>query len=139
MLKYCIERYKTQEICNKVLDDCLPASKFNPGWSVTNKMFKKLEYVVFSNDDIDLDDKESDIITFFRDDMGQNIRDINNMNLDDDDFSEDDSGTIIHVRRMAWCNRYKQRKTCKKEISIKFIPVAWHPTRWRDWCMLEDK
>ena len=30
--------------------------------------------------------------------------------------------TIIHVRLMAWHNRFKQRKACKKDISKE----AWH-------------
>ena len=30
----------------------------------------------------------------------------------------------------------KQHKLCKKDISKEFIPVAWPPTRWLDWCML---
>ena len=42
--------------------------------------------------------------------MGILSVDVNNINLDDGKFDEDDSETIIHVRRMAWCNRFKQRK-----------------------------
>ena len=42
----------------------------------------------------------------------------NNINLYDDNFDDDDPETIIHVRLMAWCNRYKQRKVCEKEIGI---------------------
>ena len=41
--------------------------------------------------------------------------------------------TIIHVRLLAWHNKLKQCKTFKKEL----MPVAWHPTRLRDWCMPE--
>ena len=28
MLKYCLDRYKTQEMCDKSVDDSLPALKF---------------------------------------------------------------------------------------------------------------
>ena len=42
--------------------------------------------------------------------MGILSVDLNNINLDDGKFDEDDSETIIHVRLMAWCNRFKQRK-----------------------------
>ena len=51
--------------------------------------------------------------------MDLNIIDLNNINLDDDDFHEDDPETIINVRLIAWCNRYKQHKACKKEIKKK--------------------
>ena len=37
-----------------------------------------------------------------------------NINLDDDNFDADDPETIIHVRLMTWCNRYKQLKAYKK-------------------------
>ena len=40
---------------------------------------------------------------------------------------------------MAGCNKYKQRKTCKKEISNELIPLAWQPTGWWDWCMPQDE
>ena len=30
MLKYCLDKYKTQEMCDKAADDFLPALKFVP-------------------------------------------------------------------------------------------------------------
>ena len=42
MLKYFLGRYKTQEMCNKVVGDFLPTLKFIPDWLVTNKMIKTL-------------------------------------------------------------------------------------------------
>ena len=43
------------------------------------------------------------------------IIDLNNTNLDDHDFDNDDPETIIHVRLMTVLDRYKQRKACKKD------------------------
>ena len=40
---------------------------------------------------------------------------------------------------LAQYNRQKQHKACKKEISKKLMPVAWHPTRQYNWCMPEDE
>ena len=37
-----------------------------------------------------------------------------NISLGDDKFDDDDPENIIYIRLMAWCNRYKQRKACKK-------------------------
>ena len=101
-------------MCDKPVDACLPALKFVSDWFVTSKMLAKFDDAVFSNDDIDLDDKHSDIVTFFIDDMDHNTIDLNNINLDDDNFDHDDPETIIHVRTMIWCYRYKQHMTCKK-------------------------
>ena len=32
-----------------------------------------------------------------------------------------------------------KRKALKKDISEELMPVAWHPTRWWDWCLPEDE
>ena len=68
-------------------------------------MLEKLDIVVFSNDDIDLDDKDSDIVTFFSDRMGLVTIGFNKINLDDDNFDEDDTETIVHVRLKTWFSR----------------------------------
>ena len=41
MLKYCLDRHKIQEMCDKVVDACLPALKLAPDWFITNKMIEK--------------------------------------------------------------------------------------------------
>ena len=33
----------------------------------------------------------------------------------------------------------KNAKRFKKRISEELMPIAWHPKRWRDLCMPEDK
>ena len=52
-------------MCDKPGDACLPALKFVPYWFVVNKMLEKLDDVVFSKDNLDFDDIDSDIVTFF--------------------------------------------------------------------------
>ena len=42
--------------------------------------------------------------------------DLNNISLDKINFDKHDPETIIHVRLMAWCRRYKQCKACKRKI-----------------------
>ena len=51
--------------------------------------------------------------------MGILSVDLNNINLDDANFHEDDPKTIIHVRILAWHNKRTQCKAFKKEISNK--------------------
>ena len=77
MLKYCLKRNKTQEMCDEAIDAFLQALKFVPDWFVTNEMLQKLDNV-FSNDDMDLDD-----IDFFSDGVSIVTIDFNNINLDD--------------------------------------------------------
>ena len=37
------------------------------------------------------------------------------------------------------CNRFKQGKALKKEISRELMLVVWHSARWWDWCVPEEK
>ena len=69
MLKYCLNRYKTQKMCDKAFDDFLPALKFVPDWF-----------------DILFFDEESGNVTFSSDEMGVLSVDLKNINLDDVDF-----------------------------------------------------
>ena len=52
MLIYCPDRYKTQKMCDKAVDDCLAAVKFIPDWFVTSKMLKKFDNTSLANGDI---------------------------------------------------------------------------------------
>ena len=88
--------------------------KFVRDWFVANNMIEKLDNAVFSNDDIIFGDIDSNIVTFFSNNIGLNSKNLHNVNLDDDNFDDCDPKTINQVRLMAWYNRYKQHKACKK-------------------------
>ena len=57
--------------------------------------------------------------------MGILSVDLNNINLNDANFDDNDPETIVHVRLLAWCNQLKQHKAFK-DISKKLMSVAWH-------------
>ena len=40
---------------------------------------------------------------------------------------------------IEWYDGYKQSKAQKASIKEELLPVAWHPSRWWDWCVLEDE
>ena len=54
-------------------------------------MLEKLDNFLFCNDGVDLDDIDSEIVTFVSNDMDLVTINLNNINLDDDYFNEDDS------------------------------------------------
>ena len=110
MLKYCLDRCKTQEICNKAFDTVLLILKIVLDCFVTSEMLDKLDNIIFCNDNIAIHDINS-ILTFFSDGIGLNTIDLNNINLN---YDEDDPENVIHVRHKAWC---KQRKACKRKSS----------------------
>ena len=70
---------------DQAIDAFLPILQFIPAdWFATNEMLKKLNNVALSNDDIDLEDRNSDIVTFFSDSMDLNTTDLTTINLDED-------------------------------------------------------
>ena len=38
-----------------------------------------------------------------------------------------------------WHNGYKKRKAQRAKIRKELMPIAWHPSRWWDWCIPEDE
>ena len=70
MLKFCLDRYKTYEMCDEAVDDCLSAIKFIPGWFVADKMIRKVHEALFTNDDIFFFDAYSGNATFSSDKKG---------------------------------------------------------------------
>ena len=64
---------------------------------------------------------------------------LNCINFDKNNFDENDSDTIIHVRFLTCHIKYEKHKALKKNISGELIPVAWHPYRWWDWWVSEDE
>ena len=36
-----------------------------------------------------------------------------------------------------WHNGYKKRKAQRAKIRKELMPIAWHPSRWWDWCIPE--
>ena len=51
-------------------------------------------------------------------------------------WHDDDYWYDYGVKRYDEC---KKRKAQKASIKEELIPVAWHPSRWWDWCVPEDK
>ena len=44
-------------------------------------------------------------------------------------------------RVIEWYNResHQKRTAQKAQIKKELIPIAWHPSRWWDWCVPEDE
>ena len=51
-LKYCPDKYITQNMCDEPADDFLPTSNFVPDWFVTSKIIKKLFTALFADENI---------------------------------------------------------------------------------------
>ena len=53
--------------------------------------------------------------------------DLNNINIDNTNYDEDDSETIIHIRLLAWLIKFEKRKAIKEELNEEVMLIAWHP------------
>ena len=40
---------------------------------------------------------------------------------------------------LEWHNGYQKRKTQKAQIKEVLLPIAWHLSRYLDWCVPEDE
>ena len=71
MLKYCLNRYETQEMRDKAFNAFLPALNFVPDWFVTKKnIIEKLDDTLFANHTIIFMNVDSNNVTFFGGEMG---------------------------------------------------------------------
>ena len=48
-IRYVCDQYKTPQMCDKALDDCLAALKFVPDWFVTSKIIEKLSTALYAD------------------------------------------------------------------------------------------
>ena len=77
-------------------------------------MIKKLLTVLYADDNILYFNEDSGDAVFFCNKMGILSIDPQNINLDDTNYDEYDSETIIHVRLLAWYIKFKNAKYLKK-------------------------
>ena len=40
---------------------------------------------------------------------------------------------------IKWYEGYQKRKAQKVQIKKELMPIAWHPSRWWDWCVPKDE
>ena len=89
-------------------------------------------------------------VTFIANDMGILGVDLDKINFDDDNnFQEDNPEIIIHAKILAWHSKFEQPKARKERyyhilfyrhfLFFSNLKLAWHPTRWWDWCLSKDK
>ena len=87
-------------------------------------MIKEPSTALYADENILYFDKGSANAVFIYNEMGILDIDLSNINLDND-FDENNPGSIIYARLLAWYIKFDKRKGLKKEL----ISVAWHPNR----------
>ena len=82
MLKYCLDRYKIEEMCDKAVDNFLLRFRFFPNWFVTKKRLKNFR-LLYSHMIIYFFSGEcSGNVTVLSDETGVLYGNLNYINLD---------------------------------------------------------
>ena len=102
-------------MCDKAVDDSLLALKFVPDWFVTSKMIKKRFTALYADENIFYFDEDSGNVIFNCNGTGFLNKNLNNINLDDNNYVKDDLDTIIHMRLLAWHIKFEKREDLKKK------------------------
>ena len=77
-------------------------------------MLEQLDNALHANDDIHFYSE----VLFIACQRHILATDLEKINLDNDnDFNEDDSDTIIHVKLLTWHSRFKKSKALKKRLA----------------------
>ena len=109
LIVYCPDKYKTQKICDKAVDDSLATLKLIPDWFVTSRMIKKLYTDLYADESILYFNEDSGNVVFSCNEMGILNIGLNNINLDNN-FDEVDSDTIINIGLLAWHIKFEKFK-----------------------------
>ena len=77
-------------------------------------MLEKFDKALLANDDILFFNEDFAKVTFPASQRHILVVDLNKINLDNDNFDENDPDTIIHVRLLAWPGKFEKCKALKK-------------------------
>ena len=110
LIIYCPDKYKPERICDKAVDDHLAALKLILDWFATCKTIKELDTALCADENILYFNEGSVNAICYCDKIGILNIDISNINLDNN-FDQFDSDTTILIRILAWCIKFKKRKT----------------------------
>ena len=82
----------------------------------TSKMIKKLLTALCADDNILYFNEDYGDAVFSCNEMGILSIFVNNINLDDINYDEDDPEIVINIRLLAWHIEFEKRKTLKKRV-----------------------
>ena len=106
------DKYITQKMCDKAVDDSLAALKLIPDWFVTIKMTKNPFTALYADENILYFHEGYGNVSFNCNGMAILYIDLNKINLDND-FDKDDLDTIILIRLLALHVKFEKCKEVK--------------------------
>ena len=117
-LEFVPDHFKTQEMCERIIEKGPWELNFIPNHLKMKEMCVRAA------------EKYPQIVEFVPDwlVMQGQVKIWHNHNY----YSKDDD-------LIKWHDGYQKRKVQKAQIKEELIFIAWHPSRWWDWCMSEDE
>ena len=100
LIVYCSNKYITQKMRDKAVDDSLAALNLIPDQFFKSNMINKFFRALYVDENILYFNEDSDVV-FHCYEMDFLTIDVNNINLDNN-FDEDNPDTITFVRFLAW-------------------------------------
>ena len=107
-IRYVPDEYKTQQIVDKAADDCLTSLKFLRDWFVTSIMIKNFLLICTVMKIYSTLMKILPMSYFLVMKCVLIIIDLNDINLDDTSYKEDEPDPIILIRLLSWHNEFKK-------------------------------
>ena len=119
-LRFVSDHLKAQEMCDDAVMEDLYALEFVPDHFKTQEMWDR----GVKDDSSSLQFVPDWFVT------RQGLYMWHDYCYDDDDDKD---------KLFEWYDGYKKRKAQKAQIKKELMPIAWHPSRYWDWCMSGDK
>ena len=114
LIRFVPDQYKTQQMCDKAVDDCLAGMKLVPDLFATSQMI--LFTTLYADENILFFNEDYGNVAFSCNEMGILNKALKNVNLDDISYEEDDPDTIVFVRLLALHIKFGKLEAFKKEL-----------------------
>ena len=101
-------------MCDKAVDDCLAPLKFVLDWFLTSKMITILFTALYADENILQFNEDSNNVVFICNELDILNINLDSINLNNTNYDEDDSDTIIFVRFQVGILNLKNIKHIKK-------------------------
>ena len=101
-------------MCDKAVDDCLAPLKFVLDWFLTSKMITILFAALYVDENILQFNEDSNNVVFICNELDILNVNLDSINLNNTNYDEDDSDTIIFVRIQVGILNLKNIKHIKK-------------------------
>ena len=140
VLRYVPDYLKTQEICKEAVSNNPYALEHVPDHLKTQQMCKGVHFCPSLIGHVPDHFKTQEICNKAIDIDLYSLRFVPDWFVSQEMHDSDDwlIRWWCNNRLIKWYDGYKKQNTQKASIKEGLLPIAWHPSRYWDWCMSEN-